>query len=90
MADKYSEIKARISKCYSENNNISPKEKQQIGDFSVIIAYAIDFFSCVAAGTIMGYLVDKMLNTDYIFIISLFLLGVIAGICNVLKKYKHL
>ena len=90
MADKYSEIKKKIRKCYSQNNNISPEKRQQIGDFSMIIAYAIDFFSCVASGTIMGYLFDKMFETDYIFIISLFLLGVVAGICNVLKKYKHL
>ena len=90
MQDKYAEIKKKIEKCYKDNNGISDGKKQQLSDFSMIMSYAIDFFSCVIAGTIIGYIFDEFLGTKYIFIISLFLLGVIAGICNVLKKYKHL
>lgn len=90
MVDKYSEIKRKINECYNKNNNISSPKNQLTGDFGVIMSYAIDFFSCVVAGVVIGYILDEVLETKYIFIISLFLLGVIAGICNVLKKYKHL
>ena len=90
MSDKYAEIKKKIEKCYKDNNEIPEGKKQSLSDFSMIMSYAIDFFSCVLAGGIMGLILDNCFKTRYIFTISLFLIGVIAGIFNVLKKYKHL
>lgn len=88
MSDKYLEIQKKIRDCSDRNNGI--KQKSQKGDFRFILSYAVDFFSCVAAGTVIGYVLDSALGTGCIFIISLFLCGVVAGIYNVLKKYKHL
>ncbi len=90
MHDKYSNIKDKIQTCYEKHNNVSDAKKRPNQDFHAILSYAIDFFSCAITGTIIGYILDKVFLTKYIFIILLFLLGIIAGIYNVLKKYKHL
>lgn len=89
MQDKYSEIEKKIENCYNKNNDVGSDKSGKIGDAHMILSYAIDFFSCVATGFIIGFLLDKAMKTEYIFIISMFFLGVVAGVCNVLKKYKH-
>ena len=58
-------------------------------EFGMIFSYCIDFFSCVFTGAIIGYILDIVIETCYICTIAWFLLGVVAGVCNVLKKYRH-
>lgn len=89
MHDEISEIEKKIEKCYSKNNNMDSDKSGKISDTHMILSYAIDFFSCVATGFIIGILLDKVMKTEYIFILAMFFLGVIAGIYNVLRKYKH-
>lgn len=91
MQDEYKKLKQKIDNCAQRNATFyQPTQHKHKDDFRKIMAYAVDFFSCALAGTIIGYILDEVFSTGCVFIISLFLLGIIAGVYNVLKKYDYL
>ena len=92
MQDEFKRLNKEIKKCAAKYKNTYPFERRSkySEDFRKIASYAVDFFSCALGGTIIGYIIDDLCKTKYVFIISLFLLGIVAGVYNVLKRYKHL
>ena len=82
------DLERRIAELLKQEHPSDSKSSKR-REFSIIFSYCIDFFSCVFTGGIIGYILDIVFKTCYICTIVWFLLGVVAGVCNVLKKYRH-
>jgi len=67
---------------YDRENNPSP--------IGTAFKLSTELVSAVVVGTIIGFIFDKTFGTKPWFILIFFLVGVIAGITNVIKSAKNM
>tara|TARA_B100001173_G_scaffold81619_1_gene69751 strand:+ start:145 stop:420 length:276 start_codon:yes stop_codon:yes gene_type:complete len=67
---------------YDKKNNPSP--------IGTAFKLSTELVSAVLVGTIIGFIFDKTFGTKPWFILIFFLVGVIAGITNVIKSAKNM
>ena len=76
--------KSKVSKknLFDKKNNPSP--------IGTAFKLSTDLVAAVAVGTIIGFIFDKTFGTKPWFIIIIFLVGVVAGINQVIKYKKNM
>ena len=90
---KTSELSERISKFGKENYDNHQKESDNSNSQSPIgLAFRLstDLVAGLIVGGVMGWSIDRWLGTAPWFLIVFFILGIAAGIFNVLKTAKNL
>ena len=56
----------------------------------VALTVNLELVAAVVVGTTMGYILDSWFDTKPLFIISFFIIGVVAGIRNVFRAAKRM
>jgi len=90
---KTSELSKRISNFGKENYDNHQKESDNLNSPSPIgLAFRLstDLVAGLIVGGVMGWSIDRWLGTAPWFLIIFFILGITAGIFNVLKTAKNL
>ena len=74
--------------------NIRNNEKNNGGSnaasFGKALKISTELVAAVVVGTTMGYILDTWFDTKPLLIICFFIIGVIAGILNVIKAAKRM
>ena len=83
------EISARLKIAKSKVNNSSIKNKKT-NSSSLGSAFKIstEFVASVVIGSIIGFILDNLFGTKPWLIIIFFIIGVIAGMLNVIRSAK--
>ena len=71
-------------------HNISFVDKKKRNDFKIAMNCMLEFTSGVIAGGAIGYGLDKIFNTNFVFFIIFVILGFIAGLINLNRYLKRL
>ena len=87
----YKEFKTRLKIAKSKLKNNSDSKDEKKGKFmGNAFKLSTEFVAAVAVGTIIGFILDSWFGTKPWFIIIFFLLGVTAGILNVIRTAKKM
>ena len=83
------EISARLKIAKSKVNNSNTKNKK-INSSNLGNAFKIstEFVAAVVVGSTMGFILDNLFGTKPWLIIIFFIIGVIAGMLNVIRSAK--
>ncbi len=89
MPDKKFKTRLEIAK-----NKIADKNYENSGNKSSVLGMAFkmstEFVAAVAVGTIIGFIFDNWFGTKPWLILIFFLVGVVAGILNVIRTAKNM
>ena len=89
MPDKKFKTRLEIAK-----NKIAEKNYENSGNKSSVLGMAFkmstEFVAAVAVGTIIGFIFDNWFGTKPWLILIFFLVGVVAGILNVIRTAKNM
>jgi ATP synthase protein I len=80
IKDKVKKIKSEIEKEEFEKKNVSP--------LGVAMKMGTEFVAAVFVASLIGFYIDKWLETTPIFILIFFIIGSVAGILNVVRSSK--
>ena len=80
-------LKIAKSKLNSDSSNKSNKSGTLLG---FAFKLGTEFVAAVAVGTIIGFILDNWFDTKPWFIIVFFIIGVIAGMLNVIRVAKRM
>ena len=70
--------------------NAARGEKKEKSELQKTIGAGVEFTTPMIGGMLIGYGLDRWLDTAPAFIISLFLLGVGAGVLNIYKASQNI
>ena len=83
---EFDDLKKKIELTKSKNKiNLSKNNNNIIG---LALRISTELVAAVFVATFIGYYLDKWLGTKPIFIIILFIVGIAAGIFNVVRSAK--
>ena len=83
-------IDERISKLKKNYANRNREDKHtEFSHLAVGLQVAIEIVSASFVGAAIGYLMDKIFDFDFIFLVLLTILGGIAGFINVIRYVKQ-
>ena len=89
MDDNNFKTRLRIAKKEILKKNFNENEKRGLFMGSAF-RLGTELVAAVAVGTIIGFILDNWFDTKPWFIIIFFLIGVIAGILNVIKVANNM
>ena len=89
MNDDNFKTRLRIAKKEMLKKSLNENEKRGLFMGSAF-RLGTELVAAVAVGTIIGFILDNWFDTKPWFIIIFFLIGVIAGILNVIKVAKSM
>ena len=84
-----SELKAR-QKAESETESAHSKKIQDTESMSIGLRAGAELITSIAAGGLIGYLLDQWLSTTPLFLIAMLVLGVITGFVNVWRTTQNI
>jgi ATP synthase protein I len=83
---EFDDLKKKIELTKNKNNiNLSKNNNNILG---LALRISTELVAAVFVATFIGYYLDKWLGTKPIFIIILFMVGIVAGIFNVVRSAK--
>ena len=83
------EISARLKIAKGKINNSSIKNKKtNSSNLGSAFKISTEFVAAVVVGSIMGFILDNLFGTKPWLIIIFFIIGVIAGMLNVIRSAK--
>ena len=83
------EISARLKIAKGKVNNSSIKNKKMnSSNLGSAFKISTEFVAAVVVGSIMGFILDNLFGTKPWLIIIFFIIGVIAGMLNVIRSAK--
>ena len=83
------EISARLKIAKGKVNNSSIKNKKtNSSNLGSAFKISTEFVAAVVVGSIMGFILDNLFGTKPWLIIIFFIIGVIAGMLNVIRSAK--
>ena len=83
------EISARLKIAKSKVNNSSIKNKKtNSSNLGSAFKISTEFVAAVVVGSIIGFILDNLFGTKPWLIIIFFIIGVIAGMLNVIRSAK--
>ena len=76
----------------NEEKNLKTSKKPSSGlpDYMWIASLGINLVVSSAVGSVLGFFLDKWLNTKPIFMIFLFFVGLFAGFRQIFKEIKKI
>jgi ATP synthase protein I len=83
---EFDDLKKKIELTKNKYSNNLPKNSPNI--IGLAFRIGTELVAAVFVATFIGYYLDKWLGTKPIFIIILFMVGVAAGIFNVVRSAK--
>ena len=83
---EFDDLKKKIELTKNKYSNNLPKNNPNI--IGLAFRIGTELVAAVFVATFIGYYLDKWLGTKPIFIIILFMVGVAAGIFNVVRSAK--
>ena len=90
LPEDIKDIDLRIKKIKNSQTNIISSEIYQAREISFAFRIVIEFIAAVFIGISMGYFLDSLLKTNFIFLAIFSVFGIIAGCINVYKIDKSL
>jgi|TARA_B100001540_G_scaffold314772_1_gene340442 ATP synthase protein I len=89
MAKENFKTRLKIAKNKIKSKELKPKNEQQ-SSIGVAFKLSTELVSAVAVGTIIGFILDNWFGTKPWLILIFFLVGIVAGISNVIKSAKKM
>ena len=89
MANKRKELDERIELLRKKVEE-KPYKKRQNNSISLVGNVVLELVAGIFVGGVVGYLLDKLFHTVFIFMLIFTLLGLVAGILNLYRKLKDL
>ena len=89
MSDDQFKTRLKIAKRKAKSNN-SNKNKDPKSNLGIAFKMSTELVSAVLVGTIIGFILDNWFGTKPWLILIFFLVGVVAGIMNVVKSAKKM
>lgn len=80
LKDKVKKIESELEKKKTIEKSVSP--------LGVAMKMGTEFVAAVFVASLIGFYIDKWLETTPIFILIFFLIGSVAGILNVVRSSK--
>ena len=90
LPEDIKDIDLRIKKIKNSQTNMISSEIYQAREISFAFRIVIEFIAAVFIGISMGYFLDSLLKTNFIFLAIFSIFGIIAGCLNVYKLDKSL
>jgi F0F1-type ATP synthase assembly protein I len=90
LPEDIKDIDLRIKKIKNSQTNMLSSEIYQAREISFAFRIVIEFIAAVFIGISMGYFLDSLLKTNFIFLAIFSIFGIIAGCLNVYKLDKSL
>jgi ATP synthase protein I len=90
---RLSKIKSDLSALKSEKKSDQDTHEKKLQDtesMSVGLRAGAELITSIAAGGLIGYMLDNWLETKPIFLIALLILGVITGFVNVWRTTQNI
>lgn len=91
-SNKLKELETKIINI--KNNEFNKQKftgtKNKKNDFKIAMNCMLEFTSGVIAGGAIGYGLDKLFDTNFVFFIIFVILGFIAGLINLNRYLKRL
>ena len=78
-----------IAKRNAKKNN-NKKRSSNAASLGKALKISTELVAAVVVGTTLGYILDSWFDTKPLLIICFFIIGVIAGILNVIKAAKRM
>ena len=72
------------------NKDNSAENDKPVSNLGIAFKLSTELVATVAVGTIIGFILDNWFGTKPWLILIFFLIGVIAGIMNVIKSAKNM
>lgn len=73
----------------SEELKLNPKANETASGYAQAFRTTTDFVSGPIVGALMGYTIDKYMNTSPWGLIVMLVLGFVAGVFNLMKSAKN-
>ena len=84
MHNKETKLKEKIKIFEEKNKNVRKNNSSE--NLNVGIRISIDLVSTIVVSILIGLGIDKIFSTHPIFFIIFLLLGIIAGLYNIIKQ----
>lgn len=88
-SEKMKEIDDRLAQARRKTGSLRPNGRQGSA-FGVAFKIATDFIAAVGVGVGIGWMLDSWLSSKPWFLLLFFMLGVAAGLLNVIRTAKRL
>lgn len=69
---------------------MNEKQKNALRVYSIVSSFMFEIIITVGVSYFIGYVLDEVLNTVFVFKIIFIVLGVFAGIRNLIKRVSKL
>ena len=69
---------------------MNEKQKNALRVYSIVSSFLFEIIVTVGISFFIGYALDRLLNTVFVFKIIFIILGVFAGIRNLIKRVSKL
>ena len=89
LSNKAKEIDERIALLKKQIEEQPYKQKKN-SSLALVGNVVLELFAGIIVGGSIGYFLDKLFNTIFVFMLIFTLLGLVAGILNLYRKLKDL
>ena len=84
------EISARLKIAKSKIHSLEANQKLNSPNLGNAFKISTEFVAAVVVGATIGFILDNLFGTKPWLIIFFFIIGVVAGILNVIKSAKNM
>jgi ATP synthase protein I len=86
---RLAQLKERLEKARGDKKDV-PQEKRPQSQFGIAFRLVTELLAAVIVGGLIGWALDRIFATSPVLLIAMFLLGVAAGMRNVVRTARQM